>query len=49
MSALATVAGNSFNSKFSTEKKNDFPIGCYVTINNADIGSLKSVHTLSEK
>ena len=45
MSALATVAGKNFNNKFTA--KIDFPIGYfYVTIANADIGSLKSLHTL---
>ena len=40
-SALATVAQKSFNGKY-TEKKNDFPIEhFYVTIADADIGSLK--------
>ena len=29
--------------------KNDFPIGYYVTIADADIGGLKSLHTLFDK
>ena len=46
MSALATVAGKSFNDKFTA--KIDFPLGYYfyITIAYADIGSLKSLHTL---
>ena len=44
MSALATVAGKSFNGKFTA--KIDFPIG-YVTITDADSGSLKSLHYLN--
>ena len=44
MSALAKVAGESFNRKFTA--KIDFPIGYYITIADADIGSLKSLHTL---
>ena len=46
MSALATVAWKSFNSKFTV--KIEFPI-CYVTIADADIGSLNSLHTLFDK
>ena len=45
MSALATVGGESFDSKFTA--KTDFLIGyLYITIADADIGSLKSLHTL---
>ena len=45
MSTLATVAQKSFNGKFTA--KNDFSIGhFYVTIADADIGSLKPLHTL---
>ena len=45
MSALATVARKSFNGKFTA--KIDFPIGHFMyTIADADIGSLKSLHTL---
>ena len=47
MSALATVARKSFNGKFTA--KIDFLIGAfYVTIADADIGNLKSLHTLFE-
>ena len=47
MSVLATVAGKSFNGKFTA--KIDFPIGYFVTIVDTDIESLKSLHTLSNK
>ena len=48
MSALATVTGKSFNCKFIA--KIYFPIGLfYVTIADADIGSLMSLHTLFDK
>ena len=48
MSALSTVARKSFNGKFTA--KIDFPDRAfYVTIANADIGSLKSLHTLFDK
>ena len=48
MSALGTVAGKSFNGKFTA--KIDFLIGYYyVTIADADIGSLMSLHTLFDK
>ena len=51
MSALPTVAGKSFNRKFTP--KTDFPIEVffffYVTIADTDIGSLKSLHTLFDK
>ena len=51
MSALATVARKSFNGKFTT--KIDFPNGpewaFHVTIVDADIGNLKSLHTLFDK
>ena len=44
MSALPTVAGESFNSKFTA--KTDFSIG-YFTIADTDIGSLSlSIHYL---
>ena len=42
----ATVAGKSFNGKFAAL---DFPIGYFITIADADIGSLKSFHTLFDK
>ena len=41
MSALATAAGKSFNGKFSA--KTDIPIGYFITIADADIGSLNLV------
>ena len=51
MSALATVARKSFNAKFTA--KIDFPLGYFIlpliTIADADIGSLKSLHTLFDK
>ena len=49
MSALAMVAGRSFNSKFTS--KMDFTIGCLMNVNIADaeIGSLRSLHTLFYK
>ena len=47
MSVLATVAGKSFNGKFTA--KIDFPLGFYITIADADIGSLKSLQTLFDK
>ena len=48
MSALATVAGKSFNGKFIA--KFDFPIGFfYVTIAVADIGSSRCLHILFDK
>ena len=48
MLALAKVAGKSFNGKFIV--KIDFPIWVfYVTIADADIGSLKALHTLFDK
>ena len=50
MSALATVAGKSFNGKFTANI--DFPLGYFTldpTIADADIGSLKSLHTLFDK
>ena len=47
MSGLATVARKSFNGKFTA--KIDFPIRQFVTIANADIGSLKPLHTLFDK
>ena len=45
MSALAMIARKSFNGKFTA--KIDFPF--YVTIADADIKSLKSLHTLFDK
>ena len=46
--AFATVARKSFNGKFTT--KNDFSVQTfYVTIIDADIGSLKSLHILFNK
>ena len=47
MSTLATVARKRFNGKFTA--KHDFPIGRFITIVDADIGSLKSLHTLYDK
>ena len=48
MSALATVAGKSFNIKFAS--KIDFSARVfYITFADADIGSLKSLHTLLDK
>ena len=48
MSALLTVAGKSFNGKFTA--KNDFSDRIfYVTITDADIGSLKFLHTLFDQ
>ena len=48
MSALAAVEGKSLNGKFTA--KIDFPIGVfYVTIADADIGSLMPLHTLFGK
>ena len=48
MTALATVAGKSFNGKFTA--KMDFPIDCFILpIADADFGSLKSLHTLFDK
>ena len=48
MSALATVAGKSFNGKINA-KIDFFRSGIYVNISDADIGSLKSLHTLFDK
>ena len=45
MSALATVAGMSFNGKFTAKIVFSDRV-FYVTIADADIGSLKSLHTL---
>ena len=48
MSALATVAGKSFNDKFTA--KIDFPIGYFMLpLPILDTGSLKSLHTLFDK
>ena len=45
MSALATVVGKSFNGKFTA--KIDFSMWVfYITITDADIVSLKSLHIL---
>ena len=44
MSALTTVAGKSFSGEFTS--KIDFPIRYFI---DADIGSLKSLHTLFDK
>ena len=48
MSAIATVAQKSFNSKF-TAKIDFFDRAFYVTITDADIKSLKFLHTLFDK
>ena len=48
MSALATVAGKSLNGKF-TAKNWFFYRVVYITIADAGIGSLKSLHTLFDK
>ena len=48
MSAIATAVGKSFNGKF-TSKIDFFDRVFYVTIADADIGSLKSLHTLFDK
>ena len=45
MLVLATVAGKSFNGKF-TAKNWFFDRIFYITIADADIGSPKSLHTL---
>ena len=45
MSALATVARKSFNGKLTAFSG----WAVYVTIADADIGSLKSLHTLFDK
>ena len=49
MPALATVVRKNFNCEFIAEI--DFPIGHFMlyTIADADIGSLKSLHTLFYK
>ena len=47
MSALETVAWESFNGKFTA--KNWFSDRVVITIDDADIGSLKSLHTLFDK
>ena len=47
MSALATVAPKSFNGKFTA--KIDFRSGILRYNADADIGSLKSLHTLFDK
>ena len=41
------VAGKNFHGKFTA--KIDFKIGYYVTITDADSGSLKSRHTFFDK
>ena len=48
MSALATVAGRIFNGKFTTKIQFSDRV-FYVTIADAEIGSLKSLHTLFDK
>ena len=48
MSALATVARKSFNGKFTAKIKFSDRV-VHVTIADADIGSLKSLHTLFDK
>ena len=48
MSALTLVERKSFNGKFTAKKWfSDWEF--YVTIADADIGSLKSLHTLFDK
>ena len=47
MSVWATVARKGFNDKFTANI--DFPIRHYVTIADADIGSLESLRTLFDK
>ena len=48
MSALAMVEGKSFEGKFIAEI--DFPIGYFMLpVADADIGGLKSLHTLFDK
>ena len=47
MSTLATVARKSFNSKFTA--KIDCDRAFYLLFADADIGSLKSLHTLFDK
>ena len=47
MLAFATVARNSFNVKFTA--KNIFRYSILITITDADIESLKSLHTLFDK
>ena len=48
MSALTTVAGKSFNGTFTAKKIFSDRV-FYVTIANADIGSLKPLHSLFDK
>ena len=48
MSALATVAGKKFNGKFTAKYWFSDRV-FYVTIADADIRSLKSLHTLFDK
>ena len=48
MSALATVAGNSINGKFTAKKWFSDRV-FYITIADSDIGSLKSLHTLFDE
>ena len=47
MSALAKVARKSFNGNFTA--KFDSSIGHFVLLADADIGSLKTFHTLFDK
>ena len=49
MSALATVARKRFNGIFTAKKKWFSDRAFHVTIADADIGSLKSLHTLFDK
>ena len=52
MSVLATVAmvaGKSYKGKFTLSKNWFSSRVFYITIANADIGSLKSLHTLFDK
>ena len=49
MSALATVAGKSFNNSKFTCKHWFYDRVFYVTITDAEIGSLNSLHTLCGK
>ena len=54
MSALVTVARKSFNGKFTEKKKKKkkkrfSDRAFHVTIADADIGNLKSLHTLYDK
>ena len=48
MSTLATVAVKIFNGKFTAKNCFSYRV-FYITIADADIGSLKSLHTLFDK